>query len=112
MDTPNRSSKNKRPRDFSQRAMQVVREATEKADSDAKPATQPAATFYSTERSSQDHSEEMEREKKNPAAVALGRLGGLKGGPARARKMTPEERSDAARKAALARWKSKESESE
>ncbi len=42
---------------------------------------------------------------KNPAAVALGRLGGLKGGPARAKKMTKEERSESARKAAKARWK-------
>ncbi len=41
---------------------------------------------------------------KNPAAVALGRLGGLKGGKARAEKMTPEERSEAAKKAAAARW--------
>jgi hypothetical protein len=42
--------------------------------------------------------------KKNPAAVMLGRLGGLKGGHARAAKMTPEERSESARKAVLARW--------
>lgn len=41
---------------------------------------------------------------KNPAAVELGRRGGLKGGKARAAKMTPEERSRAARKAARARW--------
>jgi hypothetical protein len=41
---------------------------------------------------------------KNPAAVALGRLGGLVGGKARAASMTPEERRDSARKAALARW--------
>lgn len=41
---------------------------------------------------------------KNPAAVALGRRGGLKGGKARAERMTPEERSEAARKAAQARW--------
>ena len=41
---------------------------------------------------------------KNPAAVALGRLGGLKGGPARAKKMTKEQRSESARKAAKARW--------
>jgi hypothetical protein len=41
---------------------------------------------------------------KNPAAVELGRLGGLKGGPARARKLTPEQRAQIARKAALARW--------
>ena len=43
---------------------------------------------------------------KDPAAVALGRKGGLKGGKARAAKMTPEERSEAAKQAARARWKS------
>jgi hypothetical protein len=42
---------------------------------------------------------------KDPAAVALGRKGGLKGGRARAESMTPEQRSEAARKAAKARWK-------
>ena len=41
---------------------------------------------------------------KDPAAVALGRKGGLKGGKARAAKMTAEERKTAARKAAEARW--------
>lgn len=47
----------------------------------------------------------MERPKrKNPAAVALGRKGGLKGGPARAAKLTAEERSESARQAVLARW--------
>jgi hypothetical protein len=44
---------------------------------------------------------------KNPAAVALGRLGGLKGGPALAAKMTPAQRRAAGRKAALARWSKK-----
>ena len=44
---------------------------------------------------------------KNPAAVALGRRGGLKGGKARAAKMTPEEREEAARLAAQARWRKK-----
>ncbi len=44
---------------------------------------------------------------KNPAAVALGRLGGLKGGKARAEKLTPEQRREIARKAAKARWKNK-----
>lgn len=43
-------------------------------------------------------------EGKNPAAVELGRKGGLKGGKARAAKMTAEERSEAARRAAQARW--------
>ena len=42
--------------------------------------------------------------KKNPAAVALGRLGGLKGGPARAKKLNKRERSESAKKAAQARW--------
>ncbi len=42
---------------------------------------------------------------KNPAAVALGRMGGLKGGKARAAKLSPEERRDIARNAAHARWK-------
>lgn len=47
--------------------------------------------------------------KKDPAAVALGRKGGKKGGPARAAKLTPNERSESARKAVQARWtKSKE----
>ncbi len=41
---------------------------------------------------------------KDPAAVALGRKGGLKGGKARAASMTPEQRSEAARRAAAARW--------
>jgi hypothetical protein len=45
--------------------------------------------------------------KKNPAAVALGRLGGLKGGPARTASMTPAQRKAAARKAAQARWSKK-----
>lgn len=43
-------------------------------------------------------------EGKNPAAVELGRKGGLKGGKARAAKMTAEERSEASRRAAKARW--------
>ena len=47
--------------------------------------------------------------KKNPAAVALGRKGGLKGGHARAAAMTPEQRSESARKAVLARWAKKKS---
>ena len=42
--------------------------------------------------------------KKNPNAVALGKLGGSKGGKIRAAKLTPEERSKIARNAVLARW--------
>lgn len=51
--------------------------------------------------------EETTQEKtkeKNPAAVALGRLGGLIGGKARAKKLTSERRKEIAKKAAIARW--------
>lgn len=48
---------------------------------------------------------------KDPAAVALGRKGGLKGGKARAAAMTPEERQEMARKMAAARWGKKEGDS-
>ena len=41
---------------------------------------------------------------KNPAAVALGRLGGLKGGRVRADRLSKSRRSEIAKKAALARW--------
>jgi len=44
------------------------------------------------------------KKKKDPAAVALGRKGGKKGGLARAAKLTPEQRSESARKAVQARW--------
>ena len=46
----------------------------------------------------------MAGKRKNPAAVALGRKGGKKGGPARAAKLTAKQRSASARKAVLARW--------
>ena len=42
---------------------------------------------------------------KNLAAVVLGRLGGRKGGPARAKKLTAEQRSEIAKNAAQARWR-------
>jgi hypothetical protein len=42
--------------------------------------------------------------KKDPLAVELGRRGGLKGGVARAAKMTPKQRTESARKAAKGRW--------
>ena len=44
---------------------------------------------------------------KNPAAVALGKLGGLKGGKARAKSLTSKKRSEIAKKAAAARWGTK-----
>jgi hypothetical protein len=78
---PERSRK--RPRDVNELAAEIVREATDEAP----PGTSTAAD-----------------EGKDPAAVALGRRGGLRGGRARAGKMTAEERSEAARRAAQARW--------
>ena len=44
------------------------------------------------------------KRKKDPAAVALGRKGGKKGGLARSAKLTPAQRSESARKAVQARW--------
>ena len=62
------------------------------------------------EATSEDESEVPDEESadesgKNPAAVALGRLGGKKGGPARAKKLTKERRSEIAREAAQKRWR-------
>jgi len=51
--------------------------------------------------------EEESSSSKNPHAVALGRLGGQRGGKARADKLSPEERSNIAKKAAAARWSNK-----
>ena len=48
-----------------------------------------------------------ESPQKNPAAVALGRLGGLKGGKARAKKLSARKRKEIAKKAADIRWSSK-----
>jgi hypothetical protein len=61
------------------------------------------ATEESTEK---EPSEEVPE--KNPAAVALGRLGGLKGGKARAKKLSAKRRKEIAEKAAKARWKKSE----
>jgi hypothetical protein len=57
------------------------------------------------ETESEDFGKEPE---KNPAAVALGRLGGQKGGKARAAKLTPQQRSQIAKRAAQARWKNED----
>jgi hypothetical protein len=69
----------RRPRDPNALAFQVVRLAT----GEAKPEPEP---------------------EKNPHAVALGRMGGAKGGKARAARMSKKERSASARKAAKVRW--------
>jgi hypothetical protein len=55
-------------------------------------------------RSSIDKAAKESPPEKNPAAVALGRMGGLKGGKARAAKLTPAKRKAIAKKAAKARW--------
>lgn len=73
-------AKAKRPADFNQRAVMIAKIATGEAE-DAKPA-----------------------DGKNPAAVELGRLGGLKGGKARAKALTKEQRQVIAKKAAEKRW--------
>lgn len=54
-----------------------------------------------------DAAEMSEEELRSLAAAALGRRGGLKGGPARAAALSAEKRSEIASKAAKARWKSK-----
>lgn len=71
-------AKVKRPTDVNQRAKMIVDLATGEK-------TEPVST-------------------KNPAAVELGRLGGLKGGKARAEKLSPERRKEIAQKAIQARW--------
>lgn len=79
---PDRSSKPKRPVDLNKLAAAIVEAATE-----GKPEVEDT---------------------RDPAAVALGRKGGLKGGKARAAKLTREQRQDIARRAAQARWAVKE----
>lgn len=79
---PDRSSKPKRPADINRLAASIVQAATEGEPESGK----------------------------DPAAVELGRKGGLKGGAARAAKLTPEQRSEIARKAAAARWQRDEPE--
>jgi len=73
------SKKKKRPRDLNVLAAEIVKTATE---------GEPTSP----------------QDDKNPHAVALGRLGGKKGGKARAEKLSSEERREIARKAARARW--------
>ena len=76
----------KKAHDFAVTAFRVVQEATKEAvEAQAEPEQAP--------------------EGKNPHAVALGRLGGKKGGKARAAQLTPEQRREIGRKAAIKRWK-------
>ncbi len=61
---------------------------------------------FITDRAAGDKPADAEPEK-NPAAVALGRLGGLKGGKARAAALSKKKRSDIAKQAAKIRWNKK-----
>lgn len=79
---PKRSSKHQGPTDLNELAARIAEEAA----GETEPASPPAAP------------------EKNPHAQALGRLGGKKGGEARASKLTPEQRREIAQKAAAARW--------
>lgn len=83
---PKRSSKKKNIRDTNILAAHIIEEATG------------------------EKYPKSEDSKKNPYAVELGRLGGKKGGKARAKKLTPERRSEIAKKAAQTRWKHKENQ--
>ena len=84
-----RSRKSKRPRDTNVRARDTVLRATGETQEEIQETPQVL---------------EPTPDERHAAAVALGRLGGLKGGKVRAAKMTAAERSESARKAARARW--------
>jgi hypothetical protein len=78
-----------------------------KRSSKAPPTDPKRAAFAIVERATAEEAEilrDIYESGKNPAAVALGRQGGLKGGPARKSALTPDQRKAAARKAAEARW--------
>jgi hypothetical protein len=62
------------------------------------------AAFIAEQATSDPKPDQPEGPQKNPAAVELGRLGGKKGGKARAEKLTPEQRKEIAQRAAKARW--------
>lgn len=95
-----RTRKPRRPTDFNQLARVIVEAATaDQPGADQVPPVDAAEVSDLTP--GKAHPPEPG---KDPAAVALGRRGGLKGGKARAAGMTAEERSEAARKAARARW--------
>jgi hypothetical protein len=66
------------------------------------------AACIGADATAEDDEQDDPYEGKNPAAVELGRQGGLKGGRARAEKLTPEQRSEIARKAAAARWSARD----
>jgi hypothetical protein len=76
--------------------------------SSKKPAEDPNKRAYRVmQQSTSEGADERKQAEKNPAAVELGRLGGLKGGKARAAKLSPKKRAQIAKKAAQARWRNK-----
>ena len=83
--TERSSKRKKRDHDFSVIAHRVVQEATGQAEP-------------------QQVEPELTPDERHAAAVALGRLGGKKGGPASAKKLSKKRRSEIAKKAARARW--------
>ena len=87
---PKRSSKK---RD----TQQLARHVLDSVAPDAEPGKLTAKELRAAQEQSAD-------KVKNPAAVALGRLGGLKGGKARAEKLSPAKRKAIAQKAAAKRW--------
>jgi hypothetical protein len=82
------------PSDPNQRARSVVDRATADDATASQPTPPPGATYTPPP-----------EPVKNPAAVALGKLGGAKGGPARAKALTKKRRAEIATAAAKARWK-------
>ena len=72
--------------------------------SSKKPDDDPNVTAFNVVREATTEAEPDAPREKNPAAVALGRLGGKKGGLARAAKLSAERRSEIAQTAARARW--------
>lgn len=73
--------------------------------------TDPNRRAYLTMLKTTGQESTYERPAKNPAAVELGRRGGLKGGKARSERLSPRRRTEIARKAAAARWKKKKQQS-
>ncbi len=79
--------KSKKPRDLNRLAKAIVEQATSEGEPN------------------------QDSDGKDPAAVALGRKGGLKGGKARAKKLTKKRRQEIAQQAAIARWRNRQSSS-
>jgi len=82
---PGMPKRSRKPRDLNSLAASIVEQATDESAPGRAPEPEP---------------------EQNAAAVALGRRGGLKGGKARAAKLTAEQRSESARRAVRARWAS------